>query len=50
MIGGAPIVTVARYNMDGTIDTTFGSSGIAMKRIFSSAGAYDACAYKVPEK
>lgn len=41
IIGGAPIVTVARYNTDGTIDSTFGSSGIATKRIFSSAGAYD---------
>jgi uncharacterized delta-60 repeat protein len=41
IISGAPIVTVVRYNTDGTIDTSFGSSGIATKRIFSSAGAYD---------
>lgn len=41
IIGGAPIVTVARYNADGTLDFTFGNNGIAMKRIFASAGAYD---------
>ena len=41
IISGAPIVTVVRYNSDGTIDSSFGSGGIATKRIFSSAGAYD---------
>lgn len=41
VIGGAPIVTVVRYLSSGTLDSTFGSSGIAIKRIFSSAGAYD---------
>lgn len=40
VIGGAPIVTVARYNVNGIIDFTFGNNGIAIKRIFASSGAY----------
>lgn len=41
IIGGAPIVTVVRYKADGTLDASFGESGIATKRIFGNAGAYD---------
>ena len=41
IIGGAPIMTVARYNTNGSSDTTFGNNGVATKRIFGSAGAYD---------
>jgi uncharacterized delta-60 repeat protein len=40
-VGGAPLTIVARYNPNGTYDAAFGLTGIAMKRIFGSAGAYD---------
>lgn len=40
IINGAPIVTVVRYNNDGTPDVTFGNNGVAIKRIFGSASAH----------
>ena len=41
IIDNAPIITLARYNSNGTVDTTFGNNGVALKRIFGNAGAYD---------
>ena len=41
IINNAPIITVVRYNTNGTLDTSFGNNGVAIKRIFGNAGAYD---------
>ena len=41
IVGGAPLTIIARYNPDGTYDSAFGLTGIAMKRIFGNAGSYD---------
>ena len=41
IINDAPIITVVRYNSNGSIDSSFGNNGVAIKRIFGSAAAYD---------
>lgn len=41
VIDGAPIITVVRYHSNGSIDSHFGNNGVAIKRIYGSAGAHD---------